>query len=146
MDCEVIYEELAAFVAGDLDPQREAQVRRHVGACAACGRRASALAKADATLAALRPARPSARAILDVRRALAEVVGPGRAPEVLTLDEVAQFLRIGAETLDEIAEELPAFELGGQIRVRREKLMEWIRQREQDYARGAAASWAAQFS
>ena len=64
----------------------------------------------------------------------------------MTLDEVGEFLRIGPETLSEIAEELPAFELGGQVRVRRERLLEWVRRREQDYARGAAASWAAQFS
>ena len=37
----------------------------------------------------------------------------------------------------------PAFELAGQIRVRRAKLVEWIERRERDFTRQSAASWAA---
>ena len=46
------------------------------------------------------------------------------------------------DELDEIAEELPAFELAGRLRVRRQRLMEWIEHREQSYARGATATMA----
>ena len=38
---------------------------------------------------------------------------------------------------------LYAFELAGQVRVRRERLVEWVQQRERDYAHQTAASWAA---
>ena len=62
----------------------------------------------------------------------------------MTLDEVAAFLRLSDAQLDEVVEELPAFELGGQLRVRRQRLIEWLQQRERDYARQAAGSWAAQ--
>jgi len=58
----------------------------------------------------------------------------------MTLNEVAELLRISPDELGEIAEELPAFELAGRVRVRREKLMEWIAQRESAYARQVAAS------
>ena len=61
----------------------------------------------------------------------------------MTLDEVAAFLRIDPSDLGEVAEELPAFELGGQVRVRRERLIEWIQQRERAYTRQAGESWAA---
>ena len=64
----------------------------------------------------------------------------------MTLEEVAEFLRISGDELGEIVEELPAFELGGRIRVRRAKLLEWIQQRERDYSRDIASSWAARAS
>ena len=144
MHCDVTYEELAGFAAGDLDEQRQATIREHLLHCERCRRRNDALKKADAALAALPPARPRGSAILKARRALAEVTRGPHAAEIMTLEEAAEFLRITPDQLGEIAEELPAFELAGQIRIRRARLVEWVQQRERDYARQAAASWAAQ--
>jgi hypothetical protein len=36
----------------------------------------------------------------------------------MTLGEVAEFLRVPPDALAEVAEDLPAFEIGGQVRVR----------------------------
>ena len=143
MNCDVIYEELAAFAAGEVDAERQAEIRRHVAACDRCRRRLAALERADAALGRMRPARPPAEAVLAARRALADAIRPVRAPEIMTLDEVAELLRVTPEQLGEVVEELPAFELAGQVRVRRQRLIEWIGQRERDYTRQAAASWAA---
>ena len=78
---------------------------------------------------------PSARAVLNARKALSHELGAGEDPEIMTLEEVAEFLRMPPDDLDEIAAGLPAFELGGHVRVRRERLIEWIEQRELLYAR-----------
>ena len=143
MDCDVTYDELAAFVCGDLDAGRDAEIREHLPCCGRCRKRLEALGRADAALAALPPFEPAASILLATRRALAEVTrGPG-APEIMTLEEVAEFLRLSPAQLGEVVEELPAFELGGQIRVRRARLIEWIRQRERDYTRQATAAWVA---
>jgi len=58
----------------------------------------------------------------------------------MTLDEVAEFLRLSPGQLDEVASDLPGFELAGQVRVRRAKLLEWIERRERSYLRNTVAS------
>jgi anti-sigma factor RsiW len=143
VNCNITYEELAAFASGDLDAGREAEIRNHLEQCDACRKRLDALNEADGALRALRPAQASASLILNVRRALAEAVDGRGSTEIMTLEEVAEYLRITPDQLGEVVEELPAFELAGRIRVRRAKLVEWIEQRERDFTRQAAASWAA---
>jgi len=78
--------------------------------------------------------------VLAASRTIAEATRATPRPEIMTLDEAAAFLRISPDELGEIAEELPAFELAGRIRVRRSRLIEWVARREADYARDTAAS------
>ena len=61
----------------------------------------------------------------------------------MTLNEAAGFLRISVDDLEDVVTDLPAFEVGGKIRVRRAALLEWIEQRERAYARGRAESQVA---
>jgi anti-sigma factor RsiW len=143
VNCDVTYEELAALAAGDLPAEREGQVRAHLPACPRCRRRVEALGRADAALAVLRPQAPPPRAMLAVRRELAAVTRPARPAEVMTLEEVAAFLRITPDQLADVMEDLPAFELAGQVRVLRQRLIEWLGQRERDYSYHVGASWAA---
>ena len=143
MECQVTYEELAAFAADELDAKQQAEMGKHVSACERCGRRLAALSKADAMLGEMQPVQPEASAILAARRAIVEVTRGVTRTEIMTLGEVGEFLRIKPEELGELVEELPAFELAGQLRVRKAKLIEWIEQRERNYSRDAAASWAA---
>jgi len=143
VNCDVTYEELAALAAGELPPERAGQVRAHLPACPRCRRRVEALGRADAALAGLRPQAPPPRALLAVRRELAAVTRPARPAEVMTLEEVAAFLRITPDQLADVLEDLPAFELAGQVRVLRQRLIEWLEQRERNYARHTAESWAA---
>lgn len=142
--CEMTYEELAAFAAGDLDARRHSGINDHLLRCERCRDRIDALGRADEALAELVPAKPSPRAVADVRQALSQAIRTEAPPQVMTLEQVAMFLQITADQLGEIAETLPAFELAGQIRVRRVRLVEWIEQRERDYSRNSAASSAAQ--
>jgi anti-sigma factor RsiW len=142
MSCDVIYEDLAAFASGDLDDRRRRQLEQHISRCGRCRQRLEALSKTDALLQKLTPVQPGRSAVLAARRAVSEQTRGARAPEIMTLAEVADFLRVTSEELGEVVEQLPAFELGGQIRVRRAKLAEWIQQRERDYTREAVASWA----
>ena len=71
------------------------------------------------------------------RRALSREVR-GVPPEIMTLDEVAEFLRVSVDDLEEVATDLPAFEIGGQVRVRRSKLVQWVEARARTYARQRA--------
>ncbi len=143
MTCDVTYEQLSAFVADDLPPDQREALEQHVAACDACRRRLDSLRHADATLRNLPPHRPTAETILAARRLLSEETRPRQEPEVLTLEEVAAMLRIDLEQLRPFVADLPAFELGGQIRVRRARLLEWIEQRERQFSRSSAASLVA---
>ena len=143
MTCNVTYEDLAALAAGELEGERCKRTRRHLAECDSCRARLDALARVDQSLKHLKPARPPAAAVLAARRALSGTIRGQGAPEILTLAEAAEFLRISPEQLGEIVEELPAFELAGQMRIRRERLVEWVRQRERDYTRQQSAGWAA---
>ena len=146
MSCDVTYQELVAFVSGDADAERREHIDGHAVGCRRCRKRLEALRRSDAALKGLAKVAPSGSAILAARRAFSEVTRGPRAPEIMTLADVAEFLRVTPEQLGEMVEELPAFELAGQVRVRRDRLIEWVQQRERDYARGAAASWAARAS
>jgi hypothetical protein len=138
--CAVTYEELAAFASGDLGATRQAEIRDHLPQCNRCRKRLASVHSADHRLTTLLPVPPPGRAILAARRAVSEVTRGAQAPEIMTLDEVAEFLRITPEQLGQVVEELPAFELAGQIRVRRARLVEWIQQRERVYTKRSAES------
>jgi anti-sigma factor RsiW len=143
VNCDVMYEELAALAAGELPAERAGQVCAHLPGCPRCRRRVEALGQADAALAALRPQSPPSRAMLAVRRELAAVLRPPRPAEVMTLEEVAAFCRLTPDQLADVVEDLPAFELAGQVRVLRRRLIEWLEQRQRDYSYHLGASWAA---
>jgi hypothetical protein len=143
LTCDVKYERLAAFTAGDLGPAAEAEIRRHASVCGRCRARLEALGQTDAELAALPPLEPPPATVQAARQLLSEVTREAAPRQIMTLDQVGEFLRLDPVQLDEIVEELPAFELAGQIRIRRERLIEWIEQRERAYARHTASSWVA---
>ncbi|MHC5056602.1 MAG: anti-sigma factor [Planctomycetota bacterium] len=140
MRCEVTYEELALLDAGEVDDGRAGELAAHVAACAECGRRLDDLREADTVMTGLRREEPSAAAVLETRRALSREVRGCGEPEIMTLDEAAEFLRVDARELDIQEWGLPVFEIGGRLRVRRARLVEWIEQRERAFARGSAAS------
>lgn len=143
MSCDITYEELVAFVDGDLSTQRIAQIGEHVAVCDECAERIKAIRGIDVALVAVRRIEPGAGVVFAARRALAQVTRGGQAVDVMTLDEVAQYLRITSQQLGEIMHELPAFEMAGQVRVRREALVKWIEQKERNYTRQTNQSWVA---
>ena len=144
MPCEVTNEELSRFAASELAPNEAAAVEDHLRSCEGCRRRLRALRALDIALSELPRLEPSAEALLHTRRALsAEVRAVPPPPELMTLGDVADTLRISLDELEEIVLDLPAFELAGQLRVRRGKLVEWIEARERAWARSSAQSEAA---
>ena len=50
--------------------------------------------------------------------------------EVLTIEEVAAFLRVDPDELEDDLVSMPVFEIGGRLRMRKSKLLEWMEERE----------------
>jgi len=57
----------------------------------------------------------------------------------MTFEEVGDLLQLSAAQFAGIAEELPAFEAGGRLLVRRACLLEWIADRERRHAAALTA-------
>ena len=140
MNCNVDYEELAQYAAGDAETERAREIEGHLSSCEACRHRLKALGEVDAGLRLLPRLEPRAAAVLQSRRLLSREVRGADAPEIMTLEEAADFLRVPRRAIGEIVEDLPAFEVAGEIRVRRSKLLEWIERRERASARSRAES------
>jgi len=138
--CDVRYEEIAELAAGGLPADRARELEAHVGSCAACRRRVDAVRAVDRGLGALPRVQPSPGGLHRTRSLLSSAVGRAHEVELMTLDEVAELLRISLDDLEEVVMELPAFEVAGQLRVRRAKLLEWIEARERSYRRSSAQS------
>jgi len=52
---------------------------------------------------------------------------------IMTLTEVADYLRIDAEMIENYLGEIPCFELGGKILFRKDSVDEWIKDQEKNY-------------
>ncbi len=141
--CETTYEQLAAFAAGEAPPDDNAAIERHVASCSRCRRRIAALGRADEQLRQAPRLTPSAEAVEHIRIAVAAAAQPLAPAEIMTLDEVAVFLRLSEPEMEEIAAELPAFELAGRVRVRRARLIEWVEHRERAYRQQSLQNEAA---
>ena len=146
MNCTITHEILAQFQAGDLDDERSHSIKQHIPHCPRCRARLEALRNTDRTLCRLGHTEPSAEALLNTRHLLSEEIRQPQPPEIMTLDDVAEFLHIGREEVEQFAEELPAFELAGAVRVRRTRLIEWIEQREHQYLRQTVESRVARIA
>jgi hypothetical protein len=100
---------------------------------------AARLRHIDRALAELPPLMASAEAQMRALRAADGIAGTASSTDaILTLNEVAAFLRLTPSQMDDVAADLPAFELGGQLRVRRSRLLEWVAVREAAYRREQA--------
>lgn len=141
MTCNTDDEELADYSLGELAPVRQTAITAHVQACPACRQRLVELAHADALLQATPRYEPGDAMVLELRRSLAEVVRPARLPQVLSPNQVAEFLAIPLEDVYDILPDIPAFRIGLRVRVRREKLLAWVEAQERSYAHASAASW-----
>ena len=140
MNCAITLEELSAFSAGDATPERAREIRGHVTACLECRRGLERLAQTDEAVRVLvrEPVPPATD--LESRRGLVRHFRKDDEPAIMTLEDVAAFLRLSGDDLQYALSDLPAFEIGGQVRVRREKLMQWIEQREQRHRRSIRES------
>lgn len=121
---------LLAYLDGQLNPEAEAETIRHLAACAACRQSLAALRRAESGLAGLAADGPAADALARVQSRIRQDLGMTREREILTLAEAADLLRLTSDQLATVLDDLPWFELAGQIRFRRQALLDWVQERE----------------
>lgn len=131
MNCEDARTLLSEYEAGEAPPETAEKVREHLGACPACARLLEAMRDVAEVAAAPDEDVPRSLAL----RILAQVDDALRgdladAPEVMTPEELARFLRVSADALDDLADLIPGVEIGGRLRFRKDRVVEWLEERE----------------
>ena len=127
MTCLECQQLLSPYQKGELDADDANRVAGHVANCPACAKRIAALEHLDDMLRGL-PAPPTPTSVLmSVRERVHEDVAGG---EIMDAGQVAAFLKLTQEQVLDSLDELPCFEIAGQIRFRRAALMQWIEERE----------------
>jgi hypothetical protein len=142
MICAECRDLLSAFEAGELPEPREKQVRQHAKDCAECSRLLRAMRAATRTVAAIEDPPPPQRITLQVMStpALRLDAESSDAPEIMTPKDLASFLRLSPDDLEEVIALIPGFEIAGRLRFRKERVLEWIEAREKQREQNLAYS------
>lgn len=137
MSCDGFLAGLQGLVDGEeCDPE----LREHARSCPACAERLEGHTSLRGALRLSAVEEPSVgarfRTLLALARAAAECEVTVRAnpPAVMTLPEVALFLRVPEAQVRRMVHQLPHFVAGGELRFRRESLERWIEREERRQA------------
>ncbi len=79
---------------------------------------------------------PSTELVLKIKSSIHTQSKAERRTEfgpVLDIDELAEFLRVSKDIIEQYLEDIPCFELGGKILFRKKSIEEWIEGREKDF-------------
>lgn len=134
MICTVTREALSAHALGEGTPEERHRLDEHLRRCPSCQ---TIVTEFEVLGSLCRKASPpplsptaSLRLLAGIRAALGE--GSTSLPDhdVLTLEEVAAYLRIEGEDLVSELPGMPTFEIAGRVRIRRDRLLAWIEERE----------------
>ena len=131
-ECER-FAELAWAPPSELTPEEEAEVAAHRETCAAC---AAEINDVDILRDVLvggdgdEEEPPGPELLERVKSRLAQAA-PAPTAEVLTIEELAQLLRVPVDEVYAHLGELPAFEFAGRVRFRRAAVERWIEEQEE---------------
>jgi hypothetical protein len=137
MDCKECSSLLSEFQTNELDKTKSREVEEHLSACIECAKEFESYNRLDELVKGLPRYIPSEDAVLSLKSFIAHA-GPasrGRTEfgAVMDSEELAEFLRVSMDILEQYIEEIPCFELGGKLLFRKESIEQWIAERERDF-------------
>lgn len=137
MNCQECRKLLSEYQEGELESEVFVPVRTHLESCEACSRELDVFRKIGLLTSELPRYEPSIRAVMKVKSSTG-YAGPGTQKRtefgpVMDSDELAEFLRVTRDTIEEYIGQVPSFELGGKLLFRRKSIEEWIERREKDF-------------
>lgn len=158
MKCNDVREELIAYIDGELSSMGMCAIEAHLAGCPECTVEWETLRKTTEwthQMAAVQPspnwwekleerleqldAEPSLFSeIRALREAIASIdsrinqrlnpIAPVK--EIMTLDEAAVYLQVDADTIWNLLDEIPHFQVGYELRFRKSSIDEWVRMKE----------------
>ena len=135
MNCDECRDLLSELEAGELDEGVASQVRAHLTSCPECSRLFAAVKSTAELVESLSDEEPPRSLSLKILARVEAEASRNAAdlPEILTSEQVARFLNVPLDAL--VTDDLPGFEIGDQLRYRRDRVLEWIEQREREFER-----------
>ena len=132
MNCESCREKLSELLAGELDAIHAAGVRQHLADCPSCARLLEAMRTTADMTDRLLDMDPPRALCLRIMAQTGDGFGPdlAAAPEIMTPEQLARFLQVPLAKLEDEIGALPSFEIAGELRFRKDRLLEWIEERE----------------
>ena len=142
MNCDECRKRLSEYEAGEQTEHEAAVMQEHLNACPPCAGALRTLRLVADHAARLPEELPSEAVSLRILAQCASPVAPAGsgAPEILTPEALARFLSVSEEDLANVIETIPAFEIAGQLRFRKQRVIEWIEAREKEREHGVIYS------
>ena len=168
MKCNDVREELVAYIDGELFSMGMRTIEAHLAECPECTAEWEALKKATECTHQMESIQPSPNwweqlqerlhqldcepdllsEIRVLREAIARIESRinqrlnsiGLVKGIMTLEEVATYLKVDAETMWNLLDEIPHFQVGYELRFKKSSVDEWIRMKENGN-QGDAFQW-----
>jgi excisionase family DNA binding protein len=157
MKCKDVRMELVAYIDGELSTMGQRAIEAHLAECADCAQETEKLrgvTELTQNWQGITPTEnwwPNLKAKLEAEKAkdiateirhlcntlhdLSECferqnMTSANLHEIMTLDEVASYLRVDADTIWNMLDELPHFQIGYDLRFKKSSIDEWINAKE----------------
>lgn len=143
MDCMKCQDLMPDYQERRLAEEIRRDIERHLETCQECREQNKLLDRIDNLAKQLPRHIPGADVTLKIKKAIYKQLPAQRRTEfgpVLDMDELAEFLRVSKETIEEYFDEIPSFELGGKILFLRKSVEAWIEAKEGNF--GFAMKWS----
>jgi len=152
MECKDVQAELVTYLDKELSAMGQKAIEAHLSECETCSRKLQELRgiigaahqwqgitpsgnwrqKLQSRIDAEKPKNLTTeirhlRNAIDVLR---EQMERQNFPEVMNLEELANYLRVDTDTVWNILDELPHFQIGYELRFKKSSIDEWIRAKE----------------
>jgi len=119
------------YFDGELGTDESRRFEEHLEICRDCKRRLDELSLLRNSMGRELSGELGNDADLRIRRKIRESEEKTvTSPEIMDLEDVARLLRIPVHDAIDLLDQLPSFEVGGRLRFRRNRIMEWIEHAE----------------
>jgi hypothetical protein len=129
-------EKLELYFDGELDEHESCEFQLHLEFCESCRKELDELGTIRASLQSFTHIQLPDESDLRIRRNLRTGSDQlSTRDEILDIEGVARFLKVSVTDVVDILDQLPSFEVGGKIRFRRDRIIEWIKDQEKKLVR-----------
>ncbi len=153
MRCVDVQSELVAYLDNELSKIAKTVIEEHLESCERCTAEMIALQETVEASKTWQPIQPSSNFMIQLREQIEDASPPDLATElrhlritldlltqqlqqekhtseIMDIEQVAAYLRMGVDELWSMLDDLPHFQLGYELRFKKSSIDEWIRARE----------------
>lgn len=137
MNCNDFLKIISEFERGELTDELYEEATKHMDCCQKCKNELKKFRETMSLCKDSMDAKLSLSATLKMNSYISKLLNEGKElvfGPILNINDLSNYLRVGENIIETYLNEIPCFELGGQILFRKEKVDEWIGKREEKFA------------